>query len=151
MKKNDRPLSGAADLQRKLTRMARVQQDAKTETSAEEAAPPASEDAPDDGPKRGQREQRKRPVTRGQASRSNRPAEVERILLEGRADEATAAVLQALAAESAGSRHVQVKMPAWLHRDWSVYVAAQGREVREVLLSIILEKLSEALREGLIP
>ena len=70
------------------------------------------------------------------------------MLAEGRTDEAVAFILRALAESDAGSRHVQVKMPAWLHRDWSVYVAGQGREAREILLSMILEKLAQADRDG---
>ncbi len=142
MKKTDRPLSAAAALQRKLTRMAVQQGDKKVERSTEEApAPLEAADAPSGEPKR----------QRAKARLARRPVEVEEMLREGRMVDATAAVLRSLAEGGAGSRHVQVKMPAWLHRDWSIFVAAQGREVREVLLVIILEKLAEALQEGLIP
>ncbi len=149
MKKN-RPLAGAADLQRKLTQMAQAQHGVQPE----EAAPPAKEKAPTDRPKRRRRSpgstSRKRPAARGKAKPSARPAEVEAMLAEGRTDEAVDFILQALAENGADSRHVQVKMPAWLHRDWSVYVAGQGREAREILLSMILEKLAQAHREDLI-
>ena len=72
------------------------------------------------------------------------------MLAEGRMDGVIDFILQALAEDDVGSRHVQVKMPAWLHREWRVYLAGQGREAREVLLSMILEMLAQAHREDLI-
>ncbi len=154
MKKTGRPLAGAADLQRKLTQMAQAEHGMQPGEAAEEAAPPAKKKAPTDRPKRRRRSPRStsqgRTAARGKAKRSIRPAEVEAMLVEGRTDEAVDFILQALAEDAAGSRHVQVKMPAWLHRDWSVYVAGQGREAREILLSMILEKLAQAHSEDLI-
>lgn len=154
MKKTDRPLAGAADLQRKLTQMAQAHHGVQPEEATEEAAPPAKKKAPTDRPKRRRKSPRStsqgRPAARGKSKPSARPAEVEAILAEDRTDEAVDFILQALAEDAAGSRHVQVKMPAWLHRDWSVYVAGQGREAREILLSMILEKLAQAHREDLI-
>ncbi len=154
MKKTGRPLAGAADLQRKLTQMAQAHHGVQPEEAAEEATPPVKEKAPTDRPKRGRRSPRStsqgRTAARGKAKRTTRPDEVEAMLAERRTDEAVDFILQALAEDAAGSRHVQVKMPAWLHRDWSVYVAGQGREAREILLSMILEKLAQAHREDLI-
>lgn len=152
MKQKNRPLAGAADLQRKLTRL--VQAEAQGEPDTTSAAPVKAQN----DPARGQGRKRKghpKPLAKrarvpSKAHRVGRPARIESLLAEGKIEEATHFVLQALAEEDAGSRHVQVKMPAWLHRDWSVYVALQGLEVREVLLRVILEKLAEAFREGLV-
>ncbi|MFQ5571410.1 MAG: hypothetical protein ACE5G0_17165 [Rhodothermales bacterium] len=145
--KKHRPLAGAADLQRKLTRMAQAGHSEEQEEVAEEVTPSAREKAPAERPKRGQTSpssiSQGRSPARSKTKRSARPAEVETMLTEGRTDEAVDVILQTLAESDAGSRHVQVKMPAWLYREWSIYVATQGREVREVLLSIILEKLAE--------
>ena len=148
-KKGNRPLAGAANLQQKLTRIAQAQHgEQPVETGiAKEAASATGEEATAAG-RRGQKTRRSgsqgHRAARSRAKRSNRPAEVEKMLAEGRTDEAVDFMLKALAEDDAGSRHVQVKMPAWLYREWSVYVATQGREVREVLLALILEKLSQA-------
>ena len=116
MKKTGRPLAGAADLQQKLTQMAQSQHNVQPEEAAEEAAPPAKKKAPTDRPKRRRRSPRStsqgRPAARGKAKRSPRPVEVEAMLVEDRTDEAVDFILQALAEDAAGSRHVQVKMPA---------------------------------------
>lgn len=152
MTKKGTPLAGAADLQRKLTQMAQAQQDKQLEEAAEESAPQAEEKkTPAKTPKRSRTSarstSRKRPPARSKPKGSTRPADVEAMLAEGRTDEAVDFILRSLAEDDTGSRHAQVKMPAWLHREWSIYVATQGREVREVLLSIILEKLAEEDQE----
>ena len=153
MNKTGRPLAGAADLQRKLTQMAQAQHGAQPEEIAEETVPPAKDKAPINRPKRRRTPpgstSRKRTAARGNAKRSTRPAEVDAMLAEGRTDEAVGFILKALAKDASDSRHVQVKMPAWLHREWRVYVAGQGREAREILLSMILETLAQAHREDL--
>lgn len=146
-KKGTRPLAGAANLQQKLTRIAQAQHSEQpAETGiAEEAAPATREEAPKK--RRSQKTRRSgsqgQGATRSRAKQSDRPDEIETMLAQGRTDEAVGFMLKALAENDAGSRHVQVKMPAWLHREWSVYVATQGREVREVLLAIILETLAQ--------
>ena len=148
MTKKGTPLAGAADLQRKLTQMAQAQQGNEPEEAAEESPPQAEEKkTPAKTPKRRRGSARstsgKRPAARRKPKGSTRPADIAVMLAEGNIDEAVDFTLKALAEDDTGSRHAQVKMPAWLHREWSIYVASQGREVREVLLSIILEKLAE--------
>lgn len=148
MTKKGTPLAGAVDLQRKLTQMAQAQQGNEPEEAAEESAPQAEEKkTPAKTPKHRRTPMRstsgKRLPARSKPKGSTRPADVESMLAEGNIDEAVDFVVKALAEDDTGSRHAQVKMPAWLHREWSIYVARQGREVRAVLLSIILEKLAE--------
>ena len=151
MKKKSAPLAGAAALQKRLTDLAQTPPAVRAEELASDTSKKdkAESKKKEKRPPEPRRSHRPRPeVRRKGKGQIAWPGEIEGLLAEGNAQEAARQVLREMTEAGGGRRNIQVKVPEWLFQRWTIYKALDGRETREILITLLLEELYRADEEG---